>query len=636
MPPEGSQNLIDRMKERLYRRGAFKADVSRSKFSQPHGDVPTTFTPVEDTSDHGMLTPKLLKKLLVFAIAFFVLAVVSAVYIVWSGSNVVSSSNLDIALKGPVSIKAGDELDLGVIIANNNTIDLEGADLLVTFPAGTRAPGNLEQEMQHYRKDLGTIARGSVRNETIKAVLFGPAGSAQDVKIVLEYRTAGSNAIFEKTVTYTANISSAPLDIALSMPDEVTSGGQIDLSFDLSTGSAKGLSGVLLQLTYPAGFKFISASPKPVAGNNVWDIGVLDSRAVRHIRVTGVLEGQDGEDKLFKALAGTASSQSETKVGVPYAGVTHTVAMRKSFVGLSATLNGGIDAELVANPATTIRGDITWVNNLPDKILDGQVHVSFSGSAFDQASVVAGNGSYASVNNTIEWKQQHEPELGIIDAGGSSHVNFDFNTLPISALTNAAAKNPYIDITITFDGTRVINGAPGSAVHSSVTKRVKVNSKLDFVARAVYSTGPFQNTGPLPPKANIQTTYTVLWSLVNTSNDLDGVTVTAVLPSHSHFLNNISPSGTNLKYDATRGTITWNVGRLPAGLSGAPGAEVAFQIALLPSVTQADQTLPLVTNMSAQGTDLFTGSTLSDSLNIIDMHIATDPNFQESWARVSQ
>ncbi|HEY4482868.1 MAG TPA: hypothetical protein VI953_01710 [Candidatus Paceibacterota bacterium] len=636
MPPEGSQNLIDRMKERLYRRGAFKADVSRSKFSQARDDVPTAFTPSEDTSGSGMLTPKLLKKLLIFATAFFVMAVMAAIYIVWSGSNVVSSSNLDIALKGPVSIKAGEELSLGVIISNNNSINLEGADLLVTFPPGTRTPGNLEQEQQHYRKDLGVITQGQVRNERIKAVLFGPAGSTQDIKIVLEYRTAGSNAIFEKTVTYKANISSAPLDIVLVMPDEVTAGGQIDLSFDLSTGSAEGLSGVLLQLTYPSGFKFVSATPKPVAGNNVWGIGTLSSHAPRHISVSGILDGQDGEEKLFKALAGSASAQSESKVGVPYASALHTVSMRKSFVGLSSTLNGEAGAELVANPATTIRGDITWVNNLPDKIQDAQVHVSFAGSAFDQASVVPGNGAYASINNTIEWKQQHEQSLGIIDAGGTSHVNFDFNTLPVSALTNSDAKNPYVDLTITFDGTRVINGAPGSSVHARVTKRVKVNSKLDLVTRAVYSSGPFLNTGPLPPKANVETTYTVLWSAVNTSNEVDNLTVTAVLPSHSRFANNISPAAANLKYDPTRGTITWNIGRLPAGNLGAPGAEVAFQIALLPSVTQVGQTLPLVTNMAAQGTDLFTGTTLQDSVNLIDMRVSTDPNFQEEWARVSQ
>ena len=206
----------------------------------------------------------------------------------------------------------------------------------------------------------------------------------------------------------------------------------------------------------------------------------------------------------------------------------------------------------------------------------------------------------------------------------------------ISTPPTSGARNPYIDVTVTFDGTRVINGAPGSAVHSSVTKRVKVNSKLDLVARAIYSSGPFLNTGPLPPKANIQTSYAVLWSAVNTSNDIDNLTVTAILPSHSRFTSNISPSTANLKYDPTRGTITWNIGRLPAGLSGAPGAEVAFQIALLPSITQVGQTLPLITNMVAQGADLFTGTTLQDSVNLIDMRIATDPNFQETWARVSQ
>ena len=63
--------------------------------------------------------------------------------------------------------------------------------------------------------------------------------------------------------------------------------------------------------------------------------------------------------------------------------------------------------------------------------------------------------------------------------------------------------------------------------------------------------------------------------------------------------------------------------------------EVAFQVALLPSVPQEGQTLPLVTSQVAKGNDLFTGSALQDTVQSIDMRIVTDPGFQESWSKVS-
>ena len=44
--------------------------------------------------------------------------------------------------------------------------------------------------------------------------------------------------------------------------------------------------------------------------------------------------------------------------------------------------------------------------------------------------------------------------------------------------------------------------------------------------------GTFTNTGPIPPKAEAETTYTVTWAVTNPLNNLTDVRVSAILPSY--------------------------------------------------------------------------------------------------------
>jgi hypothetical protein len=52
----------------------------------------------------------------------------------------------------------------------------------------------------------------------------------------------------------------------------------------------------------------------------------------------------------------------------------------------------------------TISAQITWVNNLATRIIDGQIIVNLSGNVFDKSLVKPGNnGFYDSINSQIIW-----------------------------------------------------------------------------------------------------------------------------------------------------------------------------------------------------------------------------------------
>jgi len=68
------------------------------------------------------------------------------------------------------------------------------------------------------------------------------------------------------------------------------------------------------------------------------------------------------------------------------------------------------------------------------------------------------------------------------------------------------------------------------------------------------------NTGPVPPKVEQPTTYTVVWTVDNTSSAVGNAKVTATLPPHVKWLNETSPSGESVSYDQNSGLVTWEIG----------------------------------------------------------------------------
>jgi len=147
-----------------------------------------------------------------------------------------------------------------------------------------------------------------------------------------------------------------------------------------------------------------------------------------------------------------------------------------------------------------------------------------------------------------------------------------------------------------------------------------------------WSTGPFTNTGPLPPVAEKATTYTIHWSLVNSSNKIEGAEVRASIPLYVTFLNNIYPSGESVSFDSQSGEILWNIGSIPAGIGlTGPAKEVSFQVSLLPSVTQVGDAPTIISESVLRGLDTFTRVTLEDRTPSLSTILLQDPLFSSDF-----
>jgi hypothetical protein len=154
----------------------------------------------------------------------------------------------------------------------------------------------------------------------------------------------------------------------------------------------------------------------------------------------------------------------------------------------------------------------------------------------------------------------------------------------------------------------------------------KIISQLSLQAQGYYYDDLISNSGPVPPRVGQTTTYTIKWRLVNTANDLSGVKVEAFLPPHVHWMNKISPSGANLKYNSQTGQLVWQVGDLSAATGVLlPVKKVAFQIAITPSLAHLGNYVELVGQSKITAQDNFTGLELTKTDKPIDTDLPDDP-----------
>ena len=74
---------------------------------------------------------------------------------------------------------------------------------------------------------------------------------------------------------------------------------------------------------------------------------------------------------------------------------------------------------------------------------------------------------------------------------------------------------------------------------------------MQMVGHALYNSGAFQNTGPLPPTPGQSTTYTISWSLVNSLNDVSGAEVRGKLPIYVEYVGTKSPNSVSIIFNQT-------------------------------------------------------------------------------------
>lgn len=418
--------------------------------------------------------------------------------------------------------------------------------------------------------------------------------------------------------------------MTLQYPEEVNSNQKMELTLHVESNSNTTIENLLVSAIYPLGFSFQNATPEPAFDQNVWSIGDLKPNESRDIVIGGIMQGQNEEEKTFRFTAGSASQSDEKLIGVDFIAVAETTKIKKPFFTSELSIDNSEDNPSVVYIGNQVSGSLLWTNSIPVTIHDAVIEIYFSGNALDRNKITASQqGFYDSLNNRVFWDKRTRPELAEVAPGQTGKLQFDFYTLKATPQTLAALRAGEVNLQVKITGQRFSETEAPEELSYSYSRNVRVVSEAQFNPRLVYSVGPFTNTGPVPPKAEKATTYTVIWSITNSFNNLAQTTVTAQLPPYVSWVGTKSPSSENVIYNKDTNQVVWDVGNVKAGIGyvGSSPREVAFQVSVVPSLGQVNKAPDVILEQQMTAQDLWTGKEIEINRSPLSTRLTTDPQF---------
>lgn len=631
---EEDKSRIDDLNSSLYSRNAPDVRTRRVLRVNPEGvdvqnkwqDLNEVPVPGPAKKDHSM---SFLVKLFIFSIVFCLAAVGLGAYLFLNGANLISANNIEVNINGPVSVPGGTPVTFDIAVTNKNNVDLQNADLAIIYPEGATDPANPQRELGTYHETIGSLRMGASYRKSVEAVIFGEQNIQKTIIVEVTYEVKGSNSPFTKRQSYDVLVNSSPVNLTVSSYKEITAGQEFDMSVNVKSNSGETLKNVLVSATYPFGFTFLSSTMKPLPDNALWRVGDLPPGGQKIITIHGKLSGEDQDARVFHFTVGSQSLRNPNAIGTEFMSTVHEIALKKSFMSVGLSLNNDkSNSDAAGSFNQPVNVEISWFNNLPTAISGAEIVVKLSGSAYDKSLVQANQGYFRSSTDEIVWNSQTTPKLDIVSAGEGGSVNFSITPRDYGT-ANRTMNNPMLSFSVSVRGKRTQETGVPENLSSIVSRNVRITSSASLSGRVLRTQGPFTNTGPIPPRVDQKSTYTITWTIDNTANVLNKTQVSATLPPYIKWMNNVSPSGEDIAYEVKSGTVTWNAGVVNANTARTGQRKtVSFQISYEPSINQLGSVPVLMSDSTMTATDDFTGATIHSAQPYLTTRFSTDPAYK--------
>jgi hypothetical protein len=301
------------------------------------------------------------------------------------------------------------------------------------------------------------------------------------------------------------------------------------------------------------------------------------------------------------------------------------MSIEQPFLGVGVTVNNSGAETVAIEPGARATVRINFENSLDATIYDGVITAKLTGNAINEIDIDVSDGFYDSSSNIIRWDSTDVRGLGEIAPGRSSQVTFSLTP------DQTIGRTPEIGLTVTVSGQRVYEDRVPQELVGTVSRSIRVSSQIVLNSSALYSEGPYHNSGPIPPVAEKVTQYALLLAVQNGSNDITDAEVTAVLPQYITWLDQVT-TGDAVSYNASRREMTWDIGDMDAN----DYEEVWVQVSFLPSLTQVDTTPTVLESQRFRATDRFTGEVIRGTASALTTALLNDPDEDAHNGRVQE
>lgn len=551
----------------------------------------------------------------VAAVSIVTIAVVS--YLVYQALTL---SGVSLEAKIPDKILVGAPYDFAITYSNKSNSVLKSVKISLTLPVELSfVDKNTDQRV--VAKDIGDIGVGTIGQEIFRVIATGGNQSSRRLRMGMDYGTATIGSRLHKDVASEIFISGSAASLELTTSDKILSGESFEIHIPYKNLSEADFTDVNLILEFPANFTLKTSSNKPDAGTT-WRLGDVKAGSNDELVIKGsVVAPANSFFDIKAALTSAVNGKRFTIIEK-----SKSVAVSASPLSLTISLNSVTDG--VAKAGDVLNYSLSYTNNTDIGFSDVIISANLIGEMFDLKSVTS-DGGFSSVSNTITWNASNVPALKVLSPGESDAVEFKitllsdypikrFNDKNFTLKVDAEINSPTVPISVSADKTQSID--------SIETKVVGALALHGFVLFRDASSS-ILNKGSMPLRVNNKTQFTVHWVLKNYATDVSGVEVRANLkPGVTGTGVMKNSDDTKLEYNDRTGEVIWKIPKILAGRGViGPPLEAIFQIEVVPPLTLIGNYMPLVSEVSVKGTDIFTGASLQTRDNELSTELREDP-----------
>ena len=508
-----------------------------------------------------------------------------------------SKEVLKLEILGPEKTTIGEDVEYIVKFKNNGNVRLEKPELIFDYPENSIIESN-EGKVKVMTSDQlgGDIYPGEERTFKFNARLLGKEKDTNVAKVSVSFQPKDLKTRSEVSTTFTTILGEIPLDLSLEIPSKTGTGKTLTLRVNYSSNVAYPLKDLTCYVAYPEDFEFLYSQPKGM-DNTQWDIPILNESGAGRIDISGILNGQSMEQKVFKARIGIWQDGNFILLKEVIKGVEIVAP------SLYITQKVNNDENYMASVGDQLHYEVTF-RNVGDEALKDMVLITrLEGDALDLNSIKSTDGKWTKGDNSIIWEGSNIPELQLLDVGQVGKVEFWVNVKSQWPMKSLNDKNPIIKNKVTL----------GQARQDFLTK---VNTIVSAEQKIYPENKYFENSGPYPLESGKKTYLTVEWKAINSYNDVENAKMVTALPESITFEKKTYPEGVEITYDENTSEVACNIGSLPAGSGIIKEAKIcAFQVSVQPEL--ADETIILLGSAQLSGVDQWTNKTLTAKTDMV-------------------
>jgi hypothetical protein len=539
-------------------------------------------------------------------------------------------TKVTLSVEGPQSVASAETVLFSLQYTNTNWVTLHNAEIILSYAKSFRPETDGKWTVADTKVviPVGDIPSRSTGRIDVAGKFFGSKGDLSYLDASLHYSPSQMSEVFSYDTRYGVTISTSPLSLEVSAPQMASSGDMVDYLVSYENQDTGKFSNIRVKAEYPDTFQFVSSDPAPSEGTGVFYVGDLAPKTTGKIRITGTITGSRDEVKPVKFAIGYLQGDGNF---LSYNTAQQSTRITSSPLSIMQWVNDSRDVTTTLGSVLTYR--IAYKNEGNIGLRDAIITFDFNTAILDFSRMQKKSGYFDAEKNRLIWKASDIPELAILEPGESGEISF---TVPVlNQVESVPGKHFGIRTIAKIDSPDVPTPAGSNKIIGSNTLAVRLASAIDLSVKGRYYSAPVENTGPIPPKVGMQTTYALTFLLSNSFNDISGAKVVAGLPSGVRFTGKISPDTETVTFNSRTNELVWDIGNFSAGGEEAK-REVTVQVAVIPGPSDVDKDIRLMGRAILSAKDSFTGAEIKKESGEKTTALYEDTNMPSDGYRVQK